>query len=89
MRDLARHQELQCVDGSRIISKVNQPFVNDFGTSLGGDVAAQIDVEFASDFYIVSCSGAAGRIVKVDAAAAADGDQRIGVRRFAALFHRL
>ena len=38
--DLARHEELKCIDGARIVSVVNETLVDDLGASFGSDVAA-------------------------------------------------
>ena len=49
VRDLARHQELQRILRADVVAEVDQPLVDDLGARLGGDVAAQIDVELAGD----------------------------------------
>jgi hypothetical protein len=51
--DFARHQELEGADGAGVVGEVDEAFVDDFGAGFGGDVAAEIDVEFARDFEIV------------------------------------
>jgi hypothetical protein len=53
VRDLARHQELQRVLGAGVIGEVDQPLVDDLGAGFGGDVAAQVDIEFAGDLQVV------------------------------------
>ena len=75
MRDLARHEELERVLRARVVGEVDQPLVDDLGAGLGRDVAAQVDVELAGDLQVVGRPGVALRVVQVDAAAAADGDQ--------------
>ena len=83
MSDFARHQELQRVLGAGVIAEIDQPLVDDLRPRFGGDIAPQIDVEFAGDLEIVGGPGIALRIEQIDAAAAGDGDQRIGLGRFA------
>ena len=53
VRDLARHQELQRVLGAGVVAEVDQALVDDLGPRFGGDVAAQVDVEFAGDLQVV------------------------------------
>ena len=57
VRDFARHEELQGVLGSAVVGKIDQPLVDDLGPRLGGDVAAQIDVEFAGDLEVIRGPG--------------------------------
>ena len=89
MRDLARHQKLQRVLRAGIAAEIDEALVDDLGPRLGGDVAAQVDVKLAGDLQVVRCPGIAHRIEQVDAAAAGDGDQRIGLGLIAGEFHRL
>ena len=70
VRDLARHQELQRVLRAGIVGEVDQPLVDDLGPRFGGDVAAQVHVEFAGDFEVVGRPGIALRVEQIDAAAA-------------------
>ena len=81
VRDLARHQELECVLGAGVVGEVDQPLVDDLRAGLGGDVAAEVDVQLAGDLQVVGRPRVALRVVQVDAAAAADGDQRVGLGR--------
>ena len=89
MRDLARHQELQRVLGAGVRREVDEPFVDDFGAGLRGDVAAQVDVELAGDFQVVGRPRIAHRVEQIDAAAAGDRDERIGFGGVAIELHRL
>ena len=66
-----------------VVGEVDQPLVDDLGAGLGRDVAAEVDVELAGDLQVVGRPGVALRVVQVDAAAAADGDQRVGLGRVA------
>ena len=89
MGDLARHQELERILGAGIAAEIDEALVDDLGPRLGGDVAAQIDVELAGDLQVVRGPRVAHRIEQVDAAAAGNGDQRIGLGLLAREFHRL
>src|SRR4051812_47426390 len=75
--DLTGHEELQSIDGAGIITKVDEPLINNFGPGFGGYVAAKIDIQLAGDLEIVSGPRIASGIVEVDATAASDRDQRI------------
>ena len=57
MRDFPRHQELQGVFGPRVIAKIDEPLIDDLGTSLRGDVAAKINIKFTSDLQIIGGPG--------------------------------
>ena len=70
-------------------AEVDQALIDDFGPRLRGDVAAQVDVEFAGDFQVVGGPGVAHGIEQIDAAAARDRDQRIGFRLLAHRLHWL
>ena len=85
--DLARHQELQRILAARIVTEIDQALIDDLGARFGRDVAAEIDVELAGDLEIVRRPRASHGIVEIDAAAACDGDQRIGLRRIAVMLH--
>ena len=87
--DLARHQELKRVLGAGIAAEIDEALVDDLGPRLGGDVAAQIDVELAGDLQVIRGPRIAHRVEQVDAAAAGDRDQRIGLGLLAREFHRL
>ena len=89
VRDFARHQKLQGVFGARIVAEIDQPFVDDLSPGFGGDIAAKVDVELAGDLQIVGGPGIALRVEEIDAAAARDGDQRIGLCLFAVELHWL
>ena len=89
MGDFSGHQELKRVLRAGIIAEVDEPLVDDLGSGFGRDIAAQIDVEFAGDLEIVSGPGVALRIEQIDAAAAGDGDERIGLGRLAVELRRL
>ena len=88
MGDFARHQELQRVLGAGIVAEIDQPLVDDLGARLGGDVAAQIDVELAGDFKIVGGPALPTELLS-SRLPAADSDQGIGLGGFAILLHRL
>ena len=49
MSDFAGHQELKRVSCASIAAKIDQAFVDDLGSRLSGDVATQVNVEFAGD----------------------------------------
>ena len=89
MSDLARHQELKGILGAGVIAEVDQPLVDDLGAGLGRDVAAQIDIELAGDLEVVGGPGVSHRVEQVHAAAAGDGDERVGLGLVAGEFHRL
>jgi hypothetical protein len=59
------------------------------GARLGGDVAAEINVEFAGDTEVIRRPRVAHGVAEGHAATARDGDKRIGFRRFAGCFHGL
>ena len=86
--DLTRHQELQRVLGAGVGGEVDQALVDDLGARLGGDVAAQIDVELAGDLQVVRRPRVPHRVVQIDAATAGDGDQRVGFGGVAVELHR-
>ena len=86
MGDFPSYQKLQCVLGAGVITEVDQPLVNDFGPSFGGNVATEIDIKFAGDLEINRRPGIALGVEQIDAAAPGDRDQRIGFRRFAIEF---
>ena len=81
MGDFARHQELQGVLGAGIVAEIDQPLIDDLGARLGGDVAAQVDIELAGDLEVIGRPGIALRIEQIYAAATRDRDQRIGFGR--------
>ena len=85
--DLARHEELQRILGARIVAEIDEPLIDDLGARLRRDVAAEIDVELARDLEVIRRPGASHGVVEVDAAAACDGDQRIGLGRIAVVLH--
>ncbi len=89
MGDLARHQELQRVLRPDIVAEIDQPFIHDLRARLGGDVAAQIDVQLAGDLEIVGSPRIALRVEQIDASPAGDGDQGIGFRGVAGELRRL
>jgi hypothetical protein len=53
VRDLARHEELECLLRPVVVGEVDEPLVDDLGPRLRRDVAPQIDVDFAGHFQIV------------------------------------
>ena len=57
--DFARHQELEGADGAGVVGEMDEAFIDDFGAGFRGDVAAEIDVEFAGDLEIVGGPGVA------------------------------
>ena len=59
MGDFARHQELQRVLGAGVVAEIDQALIDDLGARFGGDIAAQVDVEFAGDLQIVRGPGIA------------------------------
>ena len=89
MRDFARHKELKRVLGAGIVTEIDQPLIHNLRPGFGCDIAAQVDVEFAGDLEIVCRPGIALRVEEIDAAAARDGDKRIGLRFFAIEFRWL
>ena len=70
-------------------AEIDQALIDDLGPGFRRDVAAQVDVEFAGDLQIVGGPGVALRVEQIHAAAAGNGDQRIGFGRLAIEFHRL
>jgi len=88
MRDLAGHQELQRVLRSGIGGEVDQALVDDLGACLCRDVAAQVDVELAGDLQVVGGPRVALRVEQIDAPAAGDGNQRVGLGVLAIELHR-
>ncbi|MET4799686.1 hypothetical protein ABIA96_002253 [Bradyrhizobium sp. LB11.1] len=87
--DFPGHQELQGVLGAGVIAEIDQTFIDDLGPRFRGDVAAQVDVEFAGDLEVIGRPRTALRVEEIDTAAPGDRDQRIGFRRFAIEFHGL
>ena len=79
MGDLAGHEELQRVLRAGIVAEIDQALVDDLGPRLGGDVAAQIDVQLAGDLQVVRGPRVAHGVAQVHAATAGDGDQRVGL----------
>ena len=57
--DFPRHEELQSVFRSGVITEVDEAFVNDLGTGFGGNIAPQVHVELACDLEIVRSPGIA------------------------------
>ena len=72
-----------------IVAEIDQPLVDDLRPRFGGDIAAQVDVELAGNLEIIGGPGIALRVEQIDAAAARDGDQRIGLRLLAVELRRL
>ena len=89
MGDFPGHEKLQGVLCAGVIAKIDQSLIDDLCPGFGRDVAAQVDVELAGDLEIVRRPGIALRVEQVDAAAAGDGDQRIGLCSFSVEFRRL
>ena len=87
--DFARHQELQSVLGAGVVAEVDEAFIDNFGAGFGGDVAAEVNVEFAGDLEVISGPRVAHGVAKRDATAAGDGNEWIGFGGLAAGFHRL
>ena len=83
MGDFPRHQELKRILGAGVVAEIDQALVDDLGPRFGGDVAAQVNVELAGDLEVVRGPRVSHRIEQVDAAAAGNGDQRIGLGRVA------
>ena len=83
MGDFARHEELQRILCAGVAAEVDQSLIDDFGPRLCGNIAAQVDVELAGNLQVVGGPGIAHGIVKIDAAAAGDRDQRIDFRLLA------
>jgi hypothetical protein len=79
--DFARHQELQRILGAGIVAEIDQPLIHDLRAGFGGDVAAQIDIEFPGDLEIIRRPGIALRIEQVDTAPACDRNKRVGLGR--------
>ena len=81
--DFAGHEELEGVDGAGIVGVIDEALVDDLGAGFGGNVAAEIDVEFAGDLEVVGGPGVADGVVEAYAATAGDGDEGIGFGCFA------
>src|SRR6202000_2128277 len=88
MRDLAGHQELQGIFGSGIPAEIDQPLIDDLSSRFGGNVASEVDVEFACNFEIISSPSVALRIKEAHPSAARDRDQGVGFGCFANRFER-
>ena len=86
--DFAGHQELKRVLGADIVAEIDQSLVDDLRPGLGSDVAAQIDVELAGDLEIIRRPGISLRVEQVNAAAAGDRNERVGLGRLALELHR-
>ena len=65
IRDFARHKKLESIDAARISAEIDEPFVNDFGSSLRGDIALKINIQFPCDFEIVSSPSVAHRVKQI------------------------
>lgn len=87
MGDFARHKELERILGAGVVAEIDEAFVNDFGAGFSGDVAAEINIQFAGDFEVIGSPGIAHGIVERDAPAASDGDEGIGFGGAAGGFH--
>jgi len=77
MRDFPRHQEWQGVFGPRVIAKIDEPFIDDLGTSFRGDIAAKINIKFTSDLQVIGGPGITLRVEEVHPAAACDRNQGV------------
>lgn len=47
VRDLASHQQLQCVLCAGVVAEIDQTLVNNLGARFGSDVAAQVHIQLA------------------------------------------
>jgi len=86
--DLTRHEKLQRVNGARVVAKVDQALIDDFGARLRGDITAKVDIQLAGDFEIVGRPCIAHGILKGDAASPGDCDQGIYFGSLAVVLHR-
>jgi hypothetical protein len=86
--DFTAHEKLQRVLGPDIIAEVDQALIDDLGARLGRDVTPQIDVELARDLEVIRGPRIAHGVEQIDAAAAGDGNERVGFRRLALELHR-
>ncbi len=82
MRDFAGHQELKRVNRAGIVSVVDEAFVDNLGAGFGGNIAAQVHVEFAGDLQVVGSPRIAARVEQRHSAASGDGHKRIGLGGF-------
>ena len=57
MSNLARHQELQGVLRARVVAKIDQPLVHNFGARFCRNVAAKIDIQLSGDLEVIRCPG--------------------------------
>lgn len=53
MGDFPRHEELQGILGTGVVTEIDQPLIDYLRTRLGGDVTAQVDIQLASDLQVV------------------------------------
>ena len=86
--DFARHEELERILGPRIVAEIDQPLIDDLRTRLGGDIASQVNVEFACDLQIIGGPSIALRVIEIDPAAARNGNEGICLRLLAVELQR-
>jgi hypothetical protein len=55
MGNLARHQELKRVFGARVLTEIDQSLVNNLCSRLGGNIAAQVNIQLAGNLKIIGC----------------------------------
>src|SRR6185312_4885013 len=77
MCNFTGHKELERILRACIIAKIDKAFVNNFGASFSGDVAAKINVQFTGNFEIIGGPGITHGVVKCDSTAARNSNQRI------------
>src|SRR5579883_3651943 len=78
VRDFTRHQELKSFFCASIVAVIDESLVDDLGPRFRGDVAPEIDIQFAGDFQVVSCPWVALTVEQPHAASTGDRGERIG-----------
>ena len=89
MGNFTRHQKLKGVNRAGIVGVVDETFVDDLGAGFCGYVAAQINVEFASNLEVIRSPCITLRVVEVDASSPCNRHQRIGFSCFPIRFEIL
>src|SRR5205823_10266232 len=86
--DLAGHEELQSVNRSTVLTKIDEAFVDDFRARLGRDVASEIDIQFSGDLQVVGRPGVSHGIAEGDSASTRNSYQGVRLSRSSVGLHR-
>jgi len=89
VRDFPRHQELERVLSSGIVTEIDQALVHDLRARLGRDVTTQIHVDLAGDLEIIGGPGITLRIEQSGPAASRHRDQWVDMSGEGVGFQRL